>query len=89
MGQLYKGHKGKGVFFLVLVNIFFLAAFAIVMRKMGSFLLTAKVNGTQEAMQALEAMRQDSPEIGWLLSGLAILWGAAVIDAALSKPAKQ
>lgn len=89
MGQLYKGQKVKGAIFLVLVNVFFLAAVAVVLRKMGSFLLTARINGVTDAMRTLEEIRQNSPEIGWLLSGLAILWGAAVIDAAVSKPAPQ
>jgi hypothetical protein len=89
LGQICKGQKVKGAIFLALVNVFFLATLVIVMRKMGNFLLAARMSGAQEAMQALESIRQNSPEIGWLLAGLAILWGAAVIDAAISKPAEQ
>lgn len=87
IGQLYKGEKIKGAVFLILVNIFLLAALFIVLKKMGSFLLTARVSGPQEAMQLLESITASSPEIGWLLAGFALLWGIAVVDAA--KPGKQ
>jgi TM2 domain-containing membrane protein YozV len=87
IGQLYKGEKVKGAIFLVLVNIFLLAALFIVLKKMGSFLVTARISGPQEALNLLDSITRSSPEIGWLLSGFALLWGIAVIDAA--KPGKQ
>ncbi len=87
IGQLYKGEKLKGAVFLVLVNIFLLAALFIVMKKMGSFLVTARVSGPQEAVKLLESITGSSPEIGWLLTGFILLWGMAVVDAA--KPAKR
>ena len=88
IGQLYKGDKVKGGIFLVLVNIFLLGALFIVFRKMGSFLLTAKVSGPDEALKLLESITQSSPEIGWLLSGFTLLWSVAVVDAAIVKPAR-
>lgn len=87
IGQLYKGEKVKGAVFLVLVNIFLLASLFIVLRKMGSFLLTARISGPQEALVLLDSITKSSPEIGWLLSGFTLLWGIAVVDAA--KPVKQ
>jgi len=87
IGQLYKGEKVKGAIFLVLVNIFLLAALFIVLKKMGSFLVTARISGPQEALNLLDTITKSSPEIGWLLSGFTLLWGIAVIDAA--KPGKQ
>jgi hypothetical protein len=83
IGQLYKGEKVKGAVFLVLVNVFLLASIFIVMKKMGSFLLTARISGSEEALKLLENITASSPEIGWLLSGFAILWGVAVVDAAM------
>lgn len=85
MGQLYKGEKVKGAIFLVLVNIFLLASIFIVLKKMGAFLLTARISGKEEALVLLERITASSPEIGWLLAGFAFLWGASVIDAAMSK----
>jgi hypothetical protein len=38
-------------------------------------------------LKLLENIAASSPEIGWLLSGFAILWGVAVVDAAM--PAKK
>lgn len=87
IGQLYKGEKVKGAVFLMLVNIFLLAALFIVLRKMGSFLVTARLAGPQEALRLLETITRTSPEIGWLLAGFSLLWGVAVIDAA--KPARE
>jgi len=87
IGQLYKGEKVKGAVFLVLVNIFLLASLFIVMKKMGSFLVTARISGPQEALSLLDSITKSSPEIGWLLSGFTLLWGIAVVDAA--KPARQ
>ena len=87
IGQLYKGEKVKGAIFLVLVNIFLLASLFIVMKKMGSFLVTARISGPQEALNLLDTITKSSPEIGWLLSGFTLLWGVAVVDAA--KPARQ
>jgi len=87
IGQLYKGEKVKGAVFLVLVNCFLLAALFIVMKKMGSFLVTAQLSGSQEALKQLDSITRSSPEIGWLLAGFAVLWGASVVDAA--KPGKQ
>jgi len=82
IGQLYKGEKIKGAVFLVLVNIFLLAALFLVMKKMGSFLLTARVSGPEEALKLLDTITRSSPEIGWLLAGFTLLWGVAVVDAA-------
>jgi len=87
IGQLYKGEKVKGAIFLVLVNIFLLAALFIVLKKMGSFLVTARISGPQEALNLLDTITKSSPEIGWLLSGFTLLWGVALVDAA--KPDKQ
>ena len=87
IGQLYKGDRVKGGIFLVLVNIFLLASLFIVLKKMGGFLLTARVSGPAEAMQLLEGLTRNSPEIGWLLLGFALVWGTAVVDAALARPA--
>lgn len=86
IGQLYKGEKIKGAVFLVLVNIFLLASLFIVLKKMGSFLVTARISGPQEALKLLDSITASSPEIGWLLAGFALLWGIAVVDAA--KPDK-
>jgi hypothetical protein len=84
LGQLYKGERVKGAVFLVLVNILLLASIFIVLKKMGAFLLTAKISGKEEALKLLESITANSPEIGWLLAGFAIIWGAAVADAAKS-----
>lgn len=81
IGQLYKGEKVKGAVFLVIVNIFLLAALFLVMKKMGSFLVTARVSGPEEALKLLDTITRTSPEIGWLLTGFALLWGVAVVDA--------
>lgn len=89
LGQLYKGDKVKGALFIILANIFLLLALWLVLRGMGSFLLTARTTGTSAAMQTLETIRQNSPEIGWLLAGLSVLWGVAVVDAAIAKPSSQ
>jgi hypothetical protein len=85
IGQLYKGEKVKGAVFLVLVNIFLLAALFLVLKKMGSFLLTARVSGPEEALKVLDSITRSSPEIGWLLAGFALLWGVSVVDAAKPK----
>jgi hypothetical protein len=85
IGQLYKGEKVKGAVLLVLVNIFLLAALFIVLKKMGNFLLTARMSGPAEALQLLDTITRTSPEIGWLLTGFALLWGVAVVDAAKVK----
>jgi len=87
IGQLYKGEKVKGAIILILVNIFLLAALFIVLKKMGSFLATARISGPQEALNLLDTITKSSPEIGWLLSGFTLLWGVAVVDAA--KQARQ
>lgn len=86
IGQLYKGDRVKGAIMLVLVNIFMLLSLFLVLRKMGSFLITARVSGPQEALLLLDNITKTSPEIGWLLTGFALLWGIGVVDAA--KPSK-
>src|SRR5512138_1470231 len=85
MGQLYKGDRVKGGIILALVNIFLLAALFVVVKGMGSFLLTANMSGTGEALKVLETVRQNSPHITWLMSGFIVLWFAAVVDAALAR----
>lgn len=85
LGQLYKGEKAKGGILLVLVNIFLLAALFLVMKGMGSFLLTAKISGLAEAQQVLETIKQDSPLASWLLTGFVFLWFASVVDAAFAR----
>jgi TM2 domain-containing membrane protein YozV len=83
IGQLYKGEKVKGAVFLLLVNIFLLTSLVLVIKKMGSFLLTARVSGPDEALKLLDSITRSSPEIGWLLAGFTLLWGIAVVDAAM------
>ena len=85
IGQLYKGEKLKGVVFLVMVNIFLLAALFLVLKKMGSFLLTARLSGPDEALKLLDTITRSSPECGWLLAGFTLLWTVAVVDAAKVK----
>lgn len=87
IGQLYKGERVKGAIFLVLVNIFMLLSLFLVLRKMGSFLVTARISGPEEALLLLDNITKTSPEIGWLLTAFALLWGVAVVDAA--KPLKE
>ena len=65
--------------------MFLLAALFLVMKKMGSFLLTARVAGPEEALKLLDTITRSSPEIGWLLAGFTLLWGFAVVDAAIVK----
>lgn len=89
IGQLYKGEKVKGALFLVLVNIFLIAALFIVLKKMGAFLVTARLSGPQEALSLLDTINRTSPEIGWLLAGFALFWGVAVVDAAKPTKIKQ
>jgi hypothetical protein len=50
---------------------------------MGSFLATARISGPQEALNLLDSITKSSPEIGWLLSGFALLWGIAVVDSVI------
>lgn len=85
LGQLYKGDKIKGAVFLILVNIFLLLALFLVLKGMGSFLLTARISGPGEAQKVLETIKQSYPQINWLLAGFVGLWVAAVVDAAISK----
>ncbi|NVN98542.1 MAG: hypothetical protein HXX17_04390 [Geobacteraceae bacterium] len=87
IGQLYKGERVKGAILLVLVNIFMLLSLFIVFRKMGSFLVTARVSGVPEALALLDNLTKTSPEVGWLLTGFTLLWGFAVVDAA--RPIKE
>jgi TM2 domain-containing membrane protein YozV len=89
LGQFYKGEKVKGGIILLLVNIFLLAALFLVMKGMGSFLLTAKISGTGEALKVLETVKQGSPYISWLLTGFLVLWVAAIVDALLAKPPRD
>ncbi|HZV82301.1 MAG TPA: hypothetical protein VFF53_09045 [Geobacteraceae bacterium] len=89
MGQLYKGDKVKGGVILVFVNIFLLAALFVVMKGMGSFLLTAKISGITEALKVLETVKQNSPHISWLMTGFIVLWFAAIVDAALARPPRD
>lgn len=87
IGQLYKGERVKGGIFLLLVNIFMLLSLFIVFKKMGSFLVTARVSGAQEALALLDNITKTSPEVGWLLTGFTLLWGISVVDAA--RPTKE
>jgi len=89
LGQLYKGEKLKGGICLILVNIFMLAALFLVMKGMGSFLLTARISGTGEALKILENIKRESPLVGWLFSGFFLLWVAAIVDAAVAKPPRD
>jgi len=89
LGQLYKGEKVKGGILLLLVNIFLLAALFLVMKGMGSFLLTANISGPAEAMKLLETIKRDSPYVNWLLTGFVFLWFASIVDAALAKPPRD
>jgi TM2 domain-containing membrane protein YozV len=86
LGQIYMGERIKGGVFLFFVNIFLFALLFIVMKSMGSFLLAARNGGVAEAMQLLETIRQNSPELRWLFFGFTLLWIYSIVDAIFCKP---
>lgn len=85
LGQLAKGDKVKGGIFILLVNIFLLAALFMLLRGMGPVLLAAKTSAPPDVIRTIETIRQNSPEARWLLWGFGILWLAGILDAAFSK----
>lgn len=85
LGQLAKGDRLKGGIFIVLVNIFLLAALFLLLRGMGPVLLAAKTGGSADIVRTIETIRQNSPGARWVLWGFGVVWLAGVLDAALSK----
>lgn len=85
LGQLAKGDRLKGGIFIVLVNIFLLAALFLLLRGMGPVLLAAKTGGSADIVKTIETIRENSPGARWILWGFGALWLAGVLDAALTK----
>ena len=85
LGQLAKGDRVKGGIFILLVNIFLLAALFLLLQGMGPVLLAAKTGGSREIVRTIDTIRQNSPGVRWLLWGFGLLWIAGVLDAAFGK----
>ena len=84
LGQLYKGDKVKGIVFILLVNVFLLAALFQVLRGIGPLILSAQTEGPMAAVQILDNLRHNSPGARWLLNAFGVLWLASALDAALA-----
>ncbi len=85
LGQLAKGERAKGGIFILLVNVFLLAALFLLLRGMGPVLLAAKTGGSADVVNSIETIRQNSPGVRWLLWGFGVVWLAGVLDAAIGK----
>lgn len=83
IGQIYKGAKIKGGLIIALVNVFLLTALFLVMRGMGTFLVTARVSGMGAAEKVLDTLGERGPAVKVLLAAFFVLWVYSVTDALL------
>ncbi len=81
LGQIYKGARIKGGIMIGLVNIFLLEALFLVMKGMGSFLVTARLSGMDAAEKVLDGLKGRGPEVKILLVAFFALWAYSVADA--------
>lgn len=88
LGQIYKGARIKGGIMIGLVNIFLLAALFLVMKGMGTFLVTARLSGMDAAEKALDQLKEKGPEGKILLAAFFTLWAYSVADALFNQEAK-
>ena len=83
LGQIYKGARIKGAVIIALVNAFLLAALFLVMKGMGTLLVTARISGMEAAAQVMDGLRGKGPAVRFLLAAFFVLWAYSVMDALL------
>lgn len=85
LGQLYKGCRVKGIAMIVMVNIFLMGALLLAMQGVAKIFVSAKLAGSPDMRQVLDALRNDTPAAKWLLACFFCLWVYGVADALLTK----
>ena len=89
LGQMYKGAKVKGGIMIGLVNVFLLAALFLVMKGMGSLLVTARFSGLDAAESVIVGLRDKVPAVKFLSVVFFFLWAYGVVDALFKEEVKN
>jgi TM2 domain-containing membrane protein YozV len=80
LGQFYLGRKIKGAILIGLVNIFLLAALAVVARGLGTLVLLSRGGDRISTDVILRTMQQNSPGARWLIILFCALWLYGIVD---------
>ena len=85
LGQLYLGRKIKGGILIFLVNLFILAALAILAKGLGKLFILARTTGAVDQTTILTTLQETSPLGRWLIGLFLIIWVYAVIEVIVAK----
>jgi TM2 domain-containing membrane protein YozV len=80
LGQLYLGKKIKGGIILALVNIFILAALAILARGLGKLIILAKAGADVSTPVIMQTIQENAPGARWLIILFCALWVYGIVD---------
>lgn len=85
LGQLYLGRKIRGAILISLINLFILAALAILAKGLGKLFILARTTGTVDQTTILATLQENSPFGRWLIGIFLIIWIYAVMDVVIGK----
>lgn len=80
LGQLYLGRKIKGGIILVLVNIFILAAAALLARGLVKLIILAQAGAEVSTPVIMQTIQENAPGARWLIIIFCILWVYGIVD---------
>jgi TM2 domain-containing membrane protein YozV len=85
LGQLYLGRKIKGGILIFLVNLFILAALAVLAKGLGKLFILAHTTGAVDQTTIIAALQEASPFGRWLIGLFLVIWVYAIMDVVMGK----
>ncbi len=86
LGQIYKGCRLKGLILIFAVNVIFLAAIAVVLRKIYLLSVSGGLSGAQDPLKTADSILRGNSSFTWLLVVFAGLWLYGFLDALFYRP---
>jgi TM2 domain-containing membrane protein YozV len=80
LGQFYLGRKVKGGIIIALVNVFLLAALALMVKGLGALMLLSRKGAEVSTDVIIRTLQQNAPGARWLIILFCGLWVYGIVD---------
>lgn len=87
LGQFYLGRRLKGGIIIALVNLFLLAALALMVKGMGAILLLSRGGAEVTPEIIIRTLHENAPGARWLIILFCGLWVYGIVDLFTTKEA--
>lgn len=80
LGQVYLGRKIKGGIIIALVNLFLIAALAVIAKGLGALVLLSRSGADVSTDVILRTIQNNAPGARWLIILFCGLWVYGIVD---------